>query len=67
MSDTDGLARTRMNMRLACLKLGHETARTQNNHDPQVAITAAKEFEAYVIGDNRKAPAKRGYRKKKTG
>ena len=59
---------TLINARLECLKLGHAAARALNNNDPKAAIAIAKDFEAYVVGDNRKAPAKRGRpRKKKTG
>lgn len=46
-------------IRLECLKLGCEIAKRNLSTDPSAAVDAAKAFEAYVTGENRKAPRKR--------
>ena len=66
--DTTDMRCALINARLECLKLGSDICRALSIHDPNKVIETARIFEAYVIGDNRKAPAKRGRpRKKKTG
>ncbi len=58
--------RAAIEARTKCLEMASSACRAQGNHNTKQILELAGEFASFAIGDNRKAPAKRG-RPKKTG